>query len=355
MVPAGKWIPMGIPNPNGYVHWAGGYTPGSLWYLYQKTADTQWRDWAEEWTVGLANEPNRTKDHESGFTVYRSYGLGYHSTGNPDYKPQIIKATENLMLRYNPVVGCIKSWALIENPIFEVITDGMMMLEMVFWASKNGGDPNWYDMAVSHCYKTIENNVRPNGSNWQIVEYNPATGDVIVKWGKQSIDDPNLPKGSFETTWSRGQAWGINGFTMAYRETNDPNMLTTAKKMADYFIEHLSPDYVPYWDFNAPDYPGWSDAKDTSAAAIAASGLLELSTHVTDQMDKEKYYNTACNILDSLCSPAYLTEGTNSMGLLQHAMANGNRPGTTEFDTSLMYADHFFIEALLRKEQTPVP
>jgi len=334
----GKWQPLAKGE---WGHWACGFIPGSLWYLYQKTSDETWRNLAEDRTAQLEHNRYRDYDHESGFVIYRSYGLGYQITGNPDYIPVIMDATTYLLHRYNAAVGCIKSWNAIENPKFEVIIDGMMMLEMVFWASKNGGDPTWYDKAVSHADKTMQNNVRPNGSTWQIVEYNPTTGAVNRKWYKQGINQ--------NTTWSRGQAWGICGFTIAYRETGESRFLETAKKIADYFIDHSPPDHVPYWDFNAPDYPQVPQVRDSSAAAIAASGLLELSTLVSSQQDKEKYYNAACNILDSLSSPAYLAHGTNNMAILLHGCAGGGA------ESSLMYGDHFFIEALLRRESIPPP
>jgi hypothetical protein len=331
----GKWLPLGI-GPEGYVHWAGGFLPGSLWYMYQQTLNPVWKEWAQSWTNRLDYERTRTKDHEAGFVVYRSFGLGYEITGNPDYKQVIIDATSSLLTRYNPAVGCIRSW---NSYNFPVIIDGTIALEMVFWASKNGGDPGWYDKAVSQATKTMQNNVRPNGSVWQIVDYNPSTGAIIGKYNKQGYSD--------NTTWSRGQAWGIYGFTMIYRETLNPVFLQTAQKCADYFVGHLPPDYIPYWDFNAPDNPGALQVRDSSAAAIAASGLLKLSSFVSDP-NKAKYKNAAENILNSLSSPAYLAEGTNSMGIILHGTGNGKNAG--EVDTSLMYGDYFYIEALKEYE-----
>ncbi len=350
----GKWKPYGlgwsVPLQRWtYVHWAGGYIPGSLWYLYQRTSDETWKNWAQSWTNRLEYERTRTKDHEAGFIVPRSFGLGYKLTGNPFYKQQMFDATKSIMRRYNPTIGCIKSWNDLGKGEFTVIIDGMMMLDMVFWASKNGGDPNypqWYNIAVSHANKTMQNNVRPNGSVWQAVDYNEVTGAVDLKWNKQGYNN--------NTTWSRGQAWGIEGFTIAYRETLDPNYLTTAKKIANYFIDHLPPDYVPYWDFNIPEYPAAPQIRDTSAAAIAASGLLDLITFLPDaDPNKQKFKNAAVHILDSLISPAYLANDTNSMGLLLHGTGNCTKyPDLDggEIDRSLMYGDHFFIEALMRYE-----
>ncbi len=335
----GRWRPMSEG------HWASGFWPGSFWYLYQKTSDNIWRQRAESWTKPLERHRYRKNDHEAGFIIYRSCGLGYSLTADPGYKPVIMDATASLLTRFDPNVGCVRSW---NSYHFPVIIDGIMMLEMVFWAAKNGGDPNWYDMAVTHSYKTLQNNVRTNGSVWQIVDYDPNTGDVIGKYNKQGYNN--------DSTWSRGQAWGIYGFTMAYRETNDSNFLETAKKVADYYIDNLPEDYVPYWDFNAPNIP--NEVRDSSAAAIASSALLELSTLVPEQADKEKYYTSACDILDSLSSPAYLATDPN-MSILLHgtgrANSEGGDPNDREIDCGLIYGDHFFIEALMRREEVTLP
>jgi len=332
----GEWKPK---SKGTWGHWACGFLPGALWYVYKETGEQKWKDWAIDWTMPLENNRNRIKDHESGFIVYRSFGFDYFVTGDANCIPVILDATASMLTRFDADVGCIRSW---NSYTYPVITDGMMMLDMVFWAVKNGGDPNWYDMAVSHANKTMQNNVRANGSCWQIVDYYPD-GTIKGKHNKQGYND--------DSTWSRGQAWGIAGFAMAYRRTGDVNYLGISKKMADWFIDNLPPDYVPYWDFNAPNIP--DEPKDTSAAAIAASGMLQLSELAPLQQDKEKYYDAACNILDSLASPAYLAAEPN-MNILLHGTGRANptsgTPDTWEIDCGLIYGDHFFIEALLRKE-----
>ena len=330
----GKWKPM----LEG--HWASGFLPGCLWYMFYWTSDTTWKGWAESWTQGVEHEQYRNRDHEAGFIIYRSYGLGYKFTQNTAYKAVIIEAAHSLATRYNPTVGCIRSW---DNRYFPVIIDGMMVLETLFWAAKNGGDANLYNIALSHALKTRENNVRSDGSNFQIVDYNPLNGSVISRTNKQGYSD--------STTWSRGQAWGIYGFSVAYRETKDSRFLETAQKLADYFINNLPSDHIPYWDFKAPNIP--NEEKDVSAAAISASGLLELSTLIAIDSLQKKYYDEALNILVSLSSSQYLAEGTNSKGILLHGVGNrmNQDPIAGEVDVSLIYADHFFIEALLRYKQ----
>jgi len=313
--------------------WTSGFFPGGLWHLYEQTGANRWKKWAESWTAAMEKEKNDSTSHDVGFKIFTSFGNGYRLTKNQKYRDLMMQAAKSLATRFNPTVGCIRSW---NNRTFPVIIDNMMSLEILFWAAKNGGDSTWHEMAVSHAVKTMENHVRADGSTYHIVDFNPATGEAIRKETRQGYADTS--------TWARGQAWGLYGFAMTYRETRDQRFLETAQKLADYFISHLPADHVPYWDFAAPNIP--NEEKDASAAAIAASGLLELSQLATASEAQAKYRNAALNILASLSSPAYLAEGTNSSGILLHAV--GNRPSGSEVDVSLIYADYYFIEALLR-------
>lgn len=326
----GKWK----TKPSG--NWTSGFFPGSLWYMYEWTSDKTWRSRAERWTASLEREKNNTGTHDVGFMIFCSFGNGYRLTGNENYKEVILQAAQSLATRFNPSVGCIKSWDFMGENKFPVIIDNMMNLEILFWAAKNGGKKEWYDMAVSHALKTMRDHVRDDGSTYQVVLYDAATGEVQRKQTRQGYTD--------ESTWARGQAWGLYGFTMTYRETGDGRFLKTAKKLADYFIDHLPADHVPYWDFNAPSIP--DEERDASAGAIASSGLLELSALVSEQKLKKKYRNTALNILKSLSSPGYLAKGTDSSGILLHGV--GFKQRGKEVDVSLIYADYYFIEALLR-------
>jgi rhamnogalacturonyl hydrolase YesR len=323
----GKW------NIIGTGGWLGGFFPGCLWYMYEWTSDSTWKKWAESWTAAFETQKNNTKNTDIGFLIFSSFGNGYRVTKRETYKEILIQAARSLALRYNPAVKCIESW---NSYIFPVIIDHMMILEILFWASQNGGESELYDIAINHALRTMEDHVRPDGSTYHIVDYNTSTGEIIQKTTKQGY--------SAESAWSRGQAWGLYGFTMTYRYTQDPLYLETAQKIANYYVDNLPEDYVPYWDFNAPNIP--EEEKDASAAAIAASGLFELSTHVSDDGNRIKYFNAACNILRSLCSPAYLAEGTNSSGILLHVCQS--RPQDKDVDVSGINADYYFIEALLR-------
>jgi unsaturated chondroitin disaccharide hydrolase len=313
--------------------WTSGFFPGCLWLMHGSTAAAEWRSWATDWTAEMEGEKNDTGSHDIGFKIFCSFGNGYRLTGDPAW-PSVIRAgAQSLSTRFNTVVGCTRSW---NNRNFPVIIDNLMNLEILFWSARNGGDPAWYDMAVSHALRTRQDHVRVNGSTYHLVDYHPGTGAILSRGTVQGYSD--------QSTWARGQAWGLYGFTMAYRETGDSRFLETARLVADYFIDHLPADHVPYWDFDAPGIP--NEPKDCSAAAIAASGLMELVTFDPDGAARARYRDAASDILASLCTPAYLAEGSNSSGILQHGV--GNKPSNGEVDVSLIYGDYYFLEALLR-------
>jgi len=316
--------------------WTSGHFPGCLWYAYEYSKDESLKEAAIRWTEALEPVKDYTGNHDVGFMMYCSYGNGLRLTGNKAYPQILIKSAQSLAMRYKRTTGLIQSWNSNDRWQFPVIIDNMMNLELMFYAAKNGGFSELYLIAEEHALATMKNHIRENGSTFHVVDYDMETGAVRGKNTAQGYAD--------DSTWSRGQAWGLYGYTMTYRETKNPVFLETACRLADFFIDNLPADYIPYWDFSAPNIP--DEAHDSSAAAIAASGLLELSTLVTDKQAREKYHKTALNILSSLCSPDYLTEGTNSAGILQHGV--GSLPHKSEVDVSLIYGDYYFLEALLR-------
>lgn len=329
----GKWKTM---KPND---WTSGFFPGALWYGYELTGDLALKKAAEKWTAGLEQQKLNTKTHDVGFIMYCSFGNGERLFPNDRYKQTLLRAAQSLFTRFNANVGCIRSW---DNPKwqFPVIIDNMMNLELLFWASKNGGGKPLYDIAVSHARTTMMNHFRDDGSTYHVVSYDTANGSVLVKETHQGYAP--------ESVWARGQAWAMYGFTMAYRETRDEQFLNTAERAANWFITHLPEDYVPFWDFKAPSIP--NEPRDASAAAIAASALFELSSLTKSKSLREKYVASSKEILSSLCRPPYLAEGSSSMGILNHA--TGNKPANAEIDVSLMYADYYFFEALQRYRNT---
>lgn len=328
-LPNGRWKEVPITD------WTSGFFPGTLWYHYEYTEDTQYRNAAERWTAKLEPIQYFTENHDIGFMIFSSFGNAYRLTGEPRYRDILLQAARTATLRYDPRVGCIKSW---DNPRWEypVIVDNMMNLELLFWAVQNGEDSSLYRIAMRHAEQTMRNHVRPDGSTFHVVNYDPGDGHVIGRQTAQGYAD--------SSTWARGQAWGIYGFTMAYRYTRDERFLATALRLADYFIDHLPADHIPYWDFQAPKIP--DEPRDASAAAIAANALLELSTYDAQGSRSRRLRAEAESILRSLASDDYLSVGKASRGITMHSVTS--RPANIEVDVTLIYADYYFLEALLR-------
>ena len=320
--------------------WVSGFFAGELWLMFGITGDSFWEDKARKYTSLLEQEKQNGGTHDMGFKMYCSYGRGYLLSGDESYREILIQSAETLITRYNEKVGCIRSWdhhrELWDYP---VIIDNMMNLELLFWASKETGDPKYYDIAISHARNTIKNHYRKDNSSWHVLDYNPENGEVVSKVTFQGNSD--------ESSWSRGQAWGLYGFTMAYRESLLPEFLDHAEKIADFIINHprLPDDFVPYWDFDAPGIP--DEPRDASAAAIIASALYELSRFSDNE---EQYIKAADKIFESLSSEKYLLPlGSNSGFLLGHS--TGSRPANAEVDIPLVYADYYFLEAFIRKNK----
>jgi unsaturated chondroitin disaccharide hydrolase len=321
--------------------WTSGFFPGSLWYMYDYTKDKKWETLARQWTAGLEKEQFNKGTHDLGFMLFCSFGNGYRLTKDPKYKDIIIQGSKSLITRFNKKAGVIRSWDHHKDVwAFPVIIDNMMNLEMLYWASKQTGDPVYANVATTHALTTLKNHFRPDHSSYHVVDYDTLTGQVRKKTTHQGFSDASA--------WARGQAWGLYGFTVTYRETKDPRFLKQAQAIADFFINHknLPADKIPYWDFDAPARPDLP--RDASAAAIAASGLLELSQY--SGAKGETYKKAASQMLASLASPAYLAKAnTNNNFILMHS--TGHLPNNSEIDVPLNYADYYFIEGLMRWEQ----
>lgn len=323
-----------------YQDWTSGFWPGTLWYLYEATKKESWKVEADRFSRVLT--PLSTMpaiDHDLGFMIFNSFGNGYRLTGNPEYKAIILRTADTLATLFNPKVGTILSWPRpvpnMEWPQHNTIMDNMINLEMLFWASKNGGNHKLYDIAVKHAETTMKNQFRPDFTSYHVVVYDKDTGKKIKAVTHQGFGD--------ETMWARGQSWAIYGYTMCYRETKNPAFLDFAQKVSDVYLERLPSDLIPYWDFSAPDIP--NAPRDASAAAVTASALLELSTFVQDKTKASIYRGKAEKMLKELSSDRYLSKDKNSAFLLH---STGHKPNNSEVDASIIYADYYYIEALLR-------
>lgn len=321
-------------------HWTSGFFPGLLWQLYDATGNAYYKTEATQFTQPIAAADTQTMDN--GFRIYNTFlPLLQQNPGDTNSINVMLTAAKAKMTTYNATVGAFEAWrtSTSGNPKanFNVLMDLIMDSNLLFWASKQTGDVSYYNAAVQNAITEENYLVRPDGSSAQFAYFDSSTG--------QFIDNETYEGYSADSTWSRGQAWGIYGFTECAAATSRADFLATAEKMADWYIAHLPADQVPYWDFNDPAIP--NSYRDTSAAATAASGLLQLSQLIqtTDPIDAARYRNAAGEMLQSLATnylanPAQPGESV----LLQGAL---NVPANPSLNNNgLIFGDYYFIEAI---------
>ena len=318
--------------------WTSGFFAGNLWMMFELTENEKWKTRALEFTLPLEKEKWDGGTHDLGFKMFGSFGKAYKNTGNEEYKNILIQSAKTLATRFNPIVGCIRSWDHnADKWDFPVIIDNMMNLELLMWAAKETGNENFREIAVKHAQTTIKNHFRANGSSYHVVDYNPETGEVQNKQTHQGYSD--------DSAWSRGQAWGLYGFTMMYRETGIKEFLIQADKIAGFILKQngIKEGRIPYWDFNAPNVP--DEPYDSSAGAIITSALYELCSY---SKNGKEYKEVADRLFSTLSSPEFLaTAGENQGFLLKHS--TGHLPGGYEIDVPLVYADYYFLESIIKR------
>ncbi|SNR66022.1 Rhamnogalacturonyl hydrolase YesR [Lutibacter agarilyticus] len=318
--------------------WTSGFFPGNLWQLYLITGKQEFLDKAETWTSFIEKEKFNNNDHDIGFKVYSCFGTGYKVTGKEHYKDVIIKSAKTLCTRYSDTVGAIRSWDFNKKKWqYPVIIDNMINLELLFEASEITGDSLYHKIAVNHANTTLKNHFRPDNSVYHVIDYNPSNGEVRLKNTHQGLND--------NSTWARGQAWAIYGFSMAYRYTNDQRYLDQAIATANFYLEHenLPEDGIAYWDFDDPKIP--NTHKDVSASAVVCSALYEIYGYT-----KQQYFLDKANlILASLMSDKYVLDAEIEAPFILD-YSTGNKPKEDELDEPIVYGDYYFLEALVRKK-----
>jgi len=324
-------------------NWVSGFYPGTLLYLYRATGDTALYE------AGLAKlkvlGPVKTIDsHDIGFMMYCSFGNAYKIHPDAAFKQVLLTSAQSLIKRFNPTVGCTMSWNSKPGE-FRVIIDNMMNLELLMWATKVTGDSVYARVAITHANTTLKNHFRPDGSSFHLVNYDPSTGAVIKKHTVQGYAD--------HSAWARGQAWGLYGFTMMYRETGDQRYLDQANRIAAFILGHpnLPADKVPYWDFNSPGIP--NAYRDASAGAICAAALVELAGYA-ERAAATRYLHAAETIIRTLSSNRFTVPyGGRGGFILDHS--TGHLPKGTMIDVPLTYADYYYVEAMLRYRALSAP
>ena len=300
--------------------WTSGFYPGSLWYAYELTGNDTLKTWAIQYTNLLNPVRYYTGTHDLGFMVNCSYGNAERLAPNDTIAAVMKETADNLCGRFNDSISAIRSWDF-GTWNFPVIIDNMMNLDLLFNVAKATGNNSYKDIAVQHAMTTMNNHFRPDYTCWHVVSYN-NDGTVEKKQTFQGKND--------DSSWARGQAWAVYGYTACYRETQDTTFLNFAVKVADMIMNRVkTDDAIPYWDYDA---------------SVTASALIELSTMVPDG---KKYLDYAEKILKSLSGDAYLAKvGENQGFILMHS--TGSLPNGSEIDTPLNYADYYYLEALKR-------
>jgi unsaturated chondroitin disaccharide hydrolase len=347
----GEWKPQ-----QGY-YWTGSFWMAEFWRMYAHTKDEKYRRWAELWGAPLLGQ-EMLQNHDTGFLYYYSSSIAFDLTHAPAQRESALRAAQRLSDMYNPATHLIASWQVNGD---DTIIDTMMNLQLLWWASRETHDTKWRDIALQHALRSADWLVRPDGSVIQSVHYNPGDSRQTFPLGAGaanavSVRTPipnNAASGqeifththqgfAADTSWARGTGWALYGFSVAYAETHEAKMLDTAQRVADFAIQNLPEDGVPWYDFT--DEGVHFRNRDTSAAAILASGLLRLSDLTADKIRAQKYREQGKRIVQSLID-RYLTPvgvgDSTPPGVLRHGSAT--RPN----DGALIYGQYYFLEALL--------
>lgn len=321
--------------------WTSSFWTGMLWLAYEITGDDRYRRVAE---IQLDSYKKRIErkicvdTHDLGFLYSLSCVAAYKLTGNTEARHTALKAAELLAGRYFDRAEIIQAWGDLRDPEQRgrMIIDCCMNLPLLYWSSRETGDARFHEIAHSHAKKAAEYIVREDASTFHTFYMDVETGEPQYGKTHQGYSD--------ESCWSRGQAWGIYGFPLSYVYTGDWSLIELSKKLANYYINRLPEDYICYWDLI---FTGGEEKKDSSAAAIAACGLLELSKHLPlSEGYKRSYENAALKILKSLSENYTLANHAGSNGILLHAVYS--RPGGCGIDECCIWGDYFYFEGLVR-------
>jgi unsaturated chondroitin disaccharide hydrolase len=318
-------------------NWTAGFWVGCLWLAFLWTGENRYAAAARRWANRLAGRERDDRTHDLGFLFYPSHALGYVLTGDGALRDRALAAADTLAARFVPTGGYIQAWGPRGHPdwVGTSTIDTMMNLPLLWWAARLTGKESYRAVATRHALTTRRSFFRPDGSTYHRVLYDSGTGRVLQTGTFQGFSD--------ESCWSRGQAWALRGYAVAYRETQDERFLRAAEDAAGYFLRRLPDDLVPYWDFDDPAIP--EAPRDSSAAAIAADGLLDLSSTHPRPEQRDSYRMWAHRLLGALAASCHNRDPDRIDGILLHGCYS--RPAGEGIDEALIWGDYFYLHALL--------
>ena len=328
----GLWRHGGEP----WTHWCDGFLPGMMWIFYERTRDESWRQTAERYSRPLEHRRLDRNVHDLGFIFMSSYYRWLRLTGQTDLEQVLIEAGRTLALRFQQKGQYLCSFLGPDSLFIDI----MMNAGIIFYAAQRSGESALADVALRHSLTSRRVLVRGDGSTAHEGIFDTVTGDFLRQSTRQGLRG--------DTCWSRGLAWAIYGFGAVYEHTSDSRFLETAEACAGFYLRQTPTDGVPLWDYDvSPQDPHW---RDSSAAAITASGLLQLATLTPDPAHATLYHDTALHILKNLSKPPYLaSEHPEWQGILREGVYHIHKNlGVNE---SVMWGEYFFVEALDRALQ----
>ncbi|MFN4259146.1 MAG: glycoside hydrolase family 88 protein [Gemmataceae bacterium] len=315
-----------------WTHWCEGFFPGILWLLHKHTGATEWRQWAEQYSKPLEPRQHDRNVHDLGFLFFSTYLRWYRLTSDPALRDVLIQAGRTLALRRQKG-GYVASFIGPQSLFIDI----MMNVGLILWVANAIGDEQLRDIALEHCRTTQRYLVRPDGGTAHEGLFDVTTGQFLEQSTHQGW--------AADSTWTRGLAWAIYGFTAVHRLSGAAEFLDTAQRCAECYIRRSPPGLVPWWDFDIP--PDGPRLWDSSAAAIAASGLWDLSEAVADAAARDRYRAAALTVLRTLCSDAFLARQRPEWeGILMHGIYHYHKK--LGVDESVAWGEHFFIEALVK-------
>ncbi len=325
----GRWRHDG----EGWTDWCSGFFAGMMWLLAEHSGEHDWQRHAEHYSRLLEPKQHDRNVHDLGFIFLSTYLPWYRKVGDARLRDVLITAGRTLAMRYNHAGRYLRSFVAPESLFIDI----MMNVPIIFYAARATGDEELEKLARAHCDTTARTLVRADGSTAHEGIFDPGTGEFIRQSTHQGL--------SARSAWARGLAWSLYGFSTVFSYTGRDSDLGVAMANADCYIARCPEGLVPPWDFDVP--PDHEQIEDSSAAAIAASGLWDLAALVEPREPSraQRYRNAALTILDSLSSDRYLACMTPGWeGVLKHAVYHFHKK--LGVDESVIWGDYFFLEAM---------